>query len=121
MTQPVDHTSIPMSVFRHERPTALLLTDFGCVVGGTEYQFWSTIVARTDVRHIRLIFNQNLSAAKVTQLQYPCVWVQQEILRFNISMANSLRVDVRERTKELVDVNLDFEDRHGGLHLVKEA
>lgn len=36
-------------------------------------------------------------------------------------MADSLRVDVREGAEELVDVELHFEDRHGGLHLVEEA
>lgn len=34
-------------------------------------------------------------------------------------MADSLRVDIRERAEELVDIKLDFQNRHRGLHLVK--
>lgn len=36
-------------------------------------------------------------------------------------MADPLRVDVRERTEQLVDVELHLEDRHNRLHLVEVA
>jgi hypothetical protein len=36
-------------------------------------------------------------------------------------VADALRVDVGERAEELVDVELDFEDRHDRLHLVEVA
>ena len=36
-------------------------------------------------------------------------------------MANTLRVDVGKRAEELVNVELDFEDRHDRLHLVEVA
>jgi hypothetical protein len=36
-------------------------------------------------------------------------------------VADALRVDVRERSEELVDVQLDFKNRHDGLHLVEVA
>lgn len=36
-------------------------------------------------------------------------------------MTDALRVDVREGAKELVDVYLDLENGHGGLHLVEET
>lgn len=36
-------------------------------------------------------------------------------------MADTLRVDVGESTEELVDVELDFENRHRCLHLVEES
>ena len=34
-------------------------------------------------------------------------------------MTNSLRVYVRQRSEELIYVQFDFENRHGGLHLVE--
>jgi hypothetical protein len=36
-------------------------------------------------------------------------------------MTDPLGVDVGERSEQLVDVELDFQDGHGGLHLVKVA
>ncbi len=36
-------------------------------------------------------------------------------------MANPLGVDVGQRAEKLVDVDLDFQDRHRGLHLVEET
>ena len=36
-------------------------------------------------------------------------------------MADPLRVDVRQGSEELIDIDLDLQDRHGGLHLIKEA
>lgn len=36
-------------------------------------------------------------------------------------MTDALRMDVCERTEELVDVEFDFQHRHGGLHLVEVA
>ncbi len=36
-------------------------------------------------------------------------------------MADPLGVDVRKRAEELVDVYLDLENGHGGLHLVEET
>ena len=36
-------------------------------------------------------------------------------------MADALRVNVRERAEQLVDVEFHLEDRHDGLHLVEVA
>lgn len=36
-------------------------------------------------------------------------------------MADALGVDVRQSPEQLVDVQLDLEDRHGRLHLVEES
>lgn len=35
-------------------------------------------------------------------------------------MADPLGVDVSQRAEQLVDVDLDLQDRHRGLHLVEE-
>ena len=97
------------------------LTDFGGVIGSAKNQLGSTIVAGADVRNIRLILHQNLCAAKVTKLEDPCRGIQQEILRFNIPVTDPHRMDVGERTEELVDVDLYFQYRHCSLQLVEEA
>lgn len=36
-------------------------------------------------------------------------------------MADALGVDISKRAKELVGVQLDFENGHGSLHLVEKA
>lgn len=36
-------------------------------------------------------------------------------------MTDALRMDIGEGAKELVGVDLNLEDWHGGLHLVEEA
>lgn len=36
-------------------------------------------------------------------------------------MADALGMNIRKRTEELVDINLDLKDGHGGLHLVEES
>lgn len=96
-------------------------TNLGGVVGGTEDQLRSSVVSRTDVADIWLVFHQNLSASKVAKLQDTAVWIEKKILWLDVSVADSLRVDVGERTEELVDVQLDLQNWHGGLHLVEVA
>ena len=36
-------------------------------------------------------------------------------------MTDALRVDVGKRAEQLVDIELDLENRHGGLHLIEIA
>ena len=36
-------------------------------------------------------------------------------------MTDSLRMYIRQGAKKLIDVDLDLQDRHGGLHLVEES
>ena len=35
-----------------------------------------------------------LGAAKVTQLENPTVWIKKQVLRFDIAVADSVRVDI---------------------------
>lgn len=95
------------------------LTNFGGIVSSTKNEFGCTVVSRADVRNIGLVLHQDLRAAKVTEFQDARSGVQQQILRLNVSVADSLGVDIGERAKELVDVKLDLEDWHGGLELVE--
>ena len=42
-------------------------------------------------------------------------------MRLDVSVADALRVNVGERAEQLVDVKLDLENWHGGLHLIEKA
>lgn len=97
------------------------LTDLGSVVGGTEDEFWCSVVPRANVRDVWLVLYQYLGAAKVTKLQYATVGIEKKVLRLDVAMADALRMDVGERSEELVDVELDLEYRHGRLHLVEKS
>lgn len=72
----------------------VLLTNLGGVVGRAKDQFGSTIVAGTDVRDIWLVFNQDFGAAEVAQLQDSSVRIKQKVLRLDIAVADTLRMDV---------------------------
>ena len=47
--------------------------------------------------------------------------VEQQVLRLDVAVTDTLRVNVRQRAEELVNVEFDFERGHGGLHLVEVA
>lgn len=70
------------------------LTDLGRVIGSTEDQFRCTVIPRADIGHIGLVLHQDLCAAKVAQLEDTGSRVKQEVLRLDVAMADSLRVDI---------------------------
>lgn len=98
-----------------------MLTNLGGIVGGTKDEFWRTIVSGANVRNIGLVLNENLGTAKVAELENAAVWVEQQVLWLNVTMTNALRVDIGKCTEQLINIELDFEDRHGSLHLVEES
>jgi len=67
------------------------------------------------------MLNQDLGASKVNELENSAGWVQKQVLRLDVSVADSLRMDVCESSEELVYVQLHFEHGHCCLHLVKVA
>lgn len=97
------------------------LTNFGRVVSGAENQLRSAVVSRTNVRDIGFVLHQNLGASKITKLEHTSVGVQEQVLRLDIPMANTLRMDIGKSTEKLVDIQLDLQDWHGGLHFIEEA
>ena len=97
-----------------------LLTNLSCVVCRAENQLRSAVVSGADIRHVRLVFDQDLGATKVAELEDSGGGVQEEVLRLDVAMADALRVDVRQRSEKLINVELDFEGRHGRLHLIEE-
>ena len=80
--------------------------DFGRVIDCTEDEFGCPIVPTAYVRYVRLTLHQVLGTAKIAQLQNTAVWIEQEVLRFNISVAYAQRVYVRQRSEQLVHVQL---------------
>lgn len=61
-------------------------TDFRSVVDGAEYELGRPIVARADVRHIWLAGQQLFGAAEIAQFQDSSLGIQQQVLRFNVSV-----------------------------------
>lgn len=124
ITQPVDHTSgrlisllAPNSMGERKRAR----TDLRCVVGRAKDQLGRPVVARANVGDIGLVFDQNLGGAEITQFEDAGVGVQQKVLRFNVTVTDSLRVDVGKRSEQLVDVEFDLQHGHCGLQFVEIA
>lgn len=67
------------------------------------------------------MLDKDLGAPKVAKLEDASIGIEEEVLRLDITMTNSLRMNIGKRAKKLIDVELDFEERHGGLHLVEVA
>jgi hypothetical protein len=118
MTQPVDQTSALLSASNSSQWDGVL-TNFGSIVRSAKYKLRGSVVSRADVGDIRFIFDENLCAPEVAQLQYTTGWIQEQVLRLDISMAYSLRMDVCKRPEELINVKLDFKNGHSGFHLVE--
>ena len=97
------------------------LTDLGGIVGCPKDKLRSTIVARAYVRNVGFVLDQDLGTTEIAELENTGIRIKQEVLRLNITMANSLRMDIRERAEKLEDVNFYLQDRHRCLHFVKEA
>lgn len=108
ITHPVDHTSVVCVRTLTSGTGKRNYTDFRSIVCSSEDKFGGTIIPRADIRHVWLILNQYLGATKITQLQNTRSGVQQEVLGLDISMTDALGVDICERAKELVNVELDL-------------
>lgn len=98
-----------------------LRTNLCRVVGCAEDELRGSVVARTDVRDVGLIFDEYLGTSEIAELEDTTVGVEKQVLRLDISVADALAVDVGERAEQLVNVQLDLENRHGRLHLIKVA
>jgi len=102
-----------------DRGAGGLNTNLCCVVGCPENQLGRTIVPRTDVRDIGLVLNKDLGGPEIAEFQNTGVLIKEEILRLDVSVTDALGVNVGQGAEELVDVELDFQHRHGCLHLVE--
>ena len=52
------------------------------------------VISGANVRDIGLPAHKMLGAAKVTELENSAVWVKEQVLRFDIAVADSVRVDI---------------------------
>jgi hypothetical protein len=98
MTHPVDQMSVVMlSAIEGKCDTQKgCLTNIGGVVCRPEDQFWGSVIPRTDVADVGLSCDQDLGRAKVTQFEDAGGRVQQEILRLDIPVTDSNRVNVSQ-------------------------
>lgn len=83
-----------------------IITNFCCIINGAENELGGAVIAGADVRDIRLAVEELLGAAKVTELQYGRLRIEQKILRLDITMAYAQGVDVGQTSKQLVHVEL---------------
>jgi hypothetical protein len=97
-----------------------VLTNLGCVVRRPKDQLGSPVIPGADIRHVRLVLDQNLRTTEIAELQHSGAGIQEQVLRLDVAMAYALRVDVGQGSEKLVYVQLDLEGRHGRLHLIEE-
>ena len=86
------------------------------VIGGTEDQLRSPVVPRTDVTHVGFARHQRLGTAEIAQLQLLRGGVHQKVLRLDVAVTYPQGVYVRQRAAQLVQVQLDVQQRQ--LHPV---
>ena len=98
-----------------------LRTNLCRVVGCAEDELGGSVVARTDVRDVGLVLDEYLGTSEIAKLEDTAVGVEKQVLRLDVSVADTLAVNVGERAEQLVNVQLDLEDGHGCLHFVKIA
>ena len=66
-----------------------------CVVRVSKYQFWGSVVSGADIRYVRLSLHKLLGTTKIAELENVRLRITQNILRLDISVANSFGVNIR--------------------------
>lgn len=79
-------------------------TYLGGIVRGTEDELRSAVVARADVRDVGLGAHQVFCGPEVAQLQNARLRIEQQVLRLDVPVAYTQRMDVREAPEQLVHV-----------------
>lgn len=80
--------------------------DTNRVVGLPEYKLWGPVAPGTNIRYVTLILLENLGRPQITN-NNPVIFYK-NILRFQVSMADSSRMQVEYTSKYLIHV--EFED-----------
>lgn len=86
------------------------------VVRVSKDQFWRPVVPRTDVRYVWLALHELLGTAEVAELKHVRLSVAKNILRLDVSVANTLGVNVGDRPHKLVRIQLNDKWRNHLLH-----
>ena len=66
----------------------------GGVVGATENKFGCTVVPTANITYVWFSLNQCFGRPEIAQLQLLVLWIDEEILRFDIPVTNSERMNV---------------------------
>ena len=80
-------------------------------------QFRSTVVARADVRNIRLALFEPLGGAEIADFQDMAAGVDEDVLRLDIPVANANRFEINESSEHFVSIQLHQHWRNHLLHL----
>ena len=80
------------------RRRSLKLTKIRGKIVSSEYKFRSTIKTRQNVGNIGFSRNKDLGRSKVTKLEDSSSRIKKKVLRFDIAMADSDRVNICQRT-----------------------
>ena len=89
----------------------------GGVVWISKNQLRCSVVPGADVGHIGLSLYELFSTSEVTKFENVRVGITQNVLRFDVSMANSLGMDVGNGPHQLICVDLHNERRDHLFHL----
>lgn len=81
--------------------------DLGSVDAAPNDQLRGSIVPRADVRNRGLVRFQHFSGAKIADFQQKGLWVDEDVRRFNVSVADLKRVQVVHGSCYLERVDLD--------------
>lgn len=76
------------------------------VLGGLEHELGRAVVARANVRHVRLAAHKLLRATKVAELHLMGPSVEQEVLRFDVAVTHVGGVEVSQGAADLIHVAL---------------
>lgn len=90
MTHPVDQTSTRVRPRANTNEPREPLTNLCCVVCSAENELRCSVIPRADVRDVWLVFNEDLGTAEVAKLQNARGGIEEQILRFNISVTDTL-------------------------------
>jgi hypothetical protein len=77
------------------------------VIRGTKNQLGGPVVARADVGNVGFSLDERLGGTKVTEFELLIFGVDQQVLRFDIAMANAQLMDVCQRSGQLIQIELD--------------
>lgn len=104
-------TKQKLSNYTSDRPNINWL----CIICGAKNKFWCSIISWTNIAHIYFIFHESLSWAEITNFKLMCIWMNEEILWLNVSMAYTKSMDICECPETLIGIK--FNQNHGYFFL----
>ena len=81
-----------------------------CIVCWSKDELWSSIASRTNVRNVIFIIVQYFRRAKITNSN--CISSKQNVFRFDITMANVERMQIRKSFEHLIDYHFYIKGIH---------